>query len=773
MKKMFFLLLTLIVGMNMSAIEKINGVYQVSSASDMADFANLVNSGDYEANAVLTADIDEYRGPVIADADNYYAGTFDGQCHKITYYSEAAEARWGLFRTLSGVVKNLHVAGTLTTSINQCGGIVGFIHGGTIENCVSTVDIISTFSGDSGTGGVVATSMLPSTLKNCVFAGTIQSESAYSCGGIMAWIASAGAGTRVENCFVISEIQANTKDGNIITRNPSNAVIVNCYYVHPFGSTPAGVQQVTEAQVKNGEFCFLLNRNQSEALWTQKLNTDEFPKPFATEDKVYAIPSEGFTCGGEPLGNVTYSNTDPGTQIPPHTFIDGICSVCGQTDKNYVAQNADGFYELATKAQLAWFATRVNSGENALNAVLVADIENYMGPMIGTTTTYYAGTFDGQSHRITYETEPTEAIWALFRTLSGVVKNLHVGGTITTTQKQCATIVGFLYGGTIENCLSTANIVSSFSGDSGMGGIVASATLTRGYISNTIFAGTIQGDKAHSCGGLVGWITGTGNLDISNCAFIGEVKTQTKNGNTITRNPGRATITNCYYLNSLSAVPGGTTQVTEEQIKSGELCYNLGGAFRQSIGYDEIPTLDIAHGIVNKIGTTGNATQYIAGSNVQVPEGVTAYSAFIDAPWIALRPLANIIPVGTAVILQGAEGYYSFMPTADAPAVENNDLKGTAEPLVADGTQYVLAEKDGVIGFYQAQAGTTIPAGKAYIEYVGAGVKGFFFDGATGIDLTPALSQREGASAIFDLSGRRVEKPVKGMYIINGKKILK
>ena len=134
---------------------------------------------------------------------------------------------------------------------------------------------------------------------------------------------------------------------------------------------------------------------------------------------------------------------------------------------------------------------------------------------------------------------------------------------------------------------------------------------------------------------------------------------------------------------------------------------------------------------------------------------------------ICLLPLARC----SSIMLSAAPRRMSLMKPLTLMPV--SDLKGTAEPLVADGTQYVLAEKDGVIGFYQAQAGTTIPAGKAYIEYVGAGVKGFFFDGATGIDLTPALSQREGASAIFDLSGRRVEKPVKGMYIINGKKILK
>lgn len=113
-----------------------------------------------------------------------------------------------------------------------------------------------------------------------------------------------------------------------------------------------------------------------------------------------------------------------------------------------------------------------------------------------------------------------------------------------------------------------------------------------------------------------------------------------------------------------------------------------------------------------------------------------------------------------------------FSGVADGVAVEaiENDLKGTAEPLVADGTQYVLAEKDGVVGFYKATG--TIPAGKAYIEYAGAGVKGFFFGDADG--LTPlSISPEEEKAAVYDLSGRRVEKMQKGIYVINGKKVMK
>jgi hypothetical protein len=111
------------------------------------------------------------------------------------------------------------------------------------------------------------------------------------------------------------------------------------------------------------------------------------------------------------------------------------------------------------------------------------------------------------------------------------------------------------------------------------------------------------------------------------------------------------------------------------------------------------------------------------------------------------------------------------MPTNEAAAIEENDLKGSIEPLVADGSQFVLSAKSNTIDFLQAEG--VITPGKAYLEVIDANVKSFAlsFDGETGID---AIEDAEPAvsSDIYDLSGRRVEKATKGLYIINGKKVL-
>ncbi|MCK8622243.1 Ig domain-containing protein [Prevotella sp. E13-27] len=83
------------------------------------------------------------------------------------------------------------------------------------------------------------------------------------------------------------------------------------------------------------------------------------------------------------------------------------------------------------------------------------------------------------------------------------------------------------------------------------------------------------------------------------------------------------------------------------------------------------------------------------------------------------------------------------------------------------------------LGFYWGAAegaAFDVVANKAYLavpKSAGARIQGFSFeDGViTGIrNITPALSEGEGA--IFDLQGRRVAKPVNGLYIVNGKKIV-
>ena len=107
----------------------------------------------------------------------------------------------------------------------------------------------------------------------------------------------------------------------------------------------------------------------------------------------------------------------------------------------------------------------------------------------------------------------------------------------------------------------------------------------------------------------------------------------------------------------------------------------------------------------------------------------------------------------------------------------DNDLIGAAEDTEAAG-KYVLAKPEGKnAGFYKADGGT-IKAGKAYLQIrLGAAdIKAFYFDldSETAIE-TIAVEENNtkvATDGIYNLSGQRVNKAQKGIYIVNGKKVL-
>ena len=147
------------------------------------------------------------------------------------------------------------------------------------------------------------------------------------------------------------------------------------------------------------------------------------------------------------------------------------------------------------------------------------------------------------------------------------------------------------------------------------------------------------------------------------------------------------------------------------------------------------------------------------------------------------------IPARTAVVLVNSDGAASTIldmnsGLASVVSEGSNLLKGTLVPMsldLSDATPYYsMGKKDGQIGFYkfdnEGVTSITLGANKAYLEVpASSGVKGFTFDfdeGATGLnDIKENL--KDSKVLIYNLAGQRISKPLKGINIINGKKVLK
>ena len=587
-------------------IKQVDGIYQISSPLEFVQFASLVNGGQNAINGVLTADInmDGLESSFKAIGSNtssatYYAGTFDGQYHTINLNWSTPDQNYGIFRALSGTVKNLHVSGTLEALNTRTGAIVGESFSGTIENCWSSVDITTNVN-NNATAGILGRSSADGTIvRNCIYTGNINGgANASNCAGIIGYSANTST---VTNCVVTGTIVTGLKDnGYIIARNAGSATCVNCYYVTPYENRNDGATQITEEQVASGELCFLLNGDQKMIQWTQTIAESKTPVPFQNQSIVYI--QGNLNCDGISLidGEASYANT-PCTTIAPHTFVDGVCAVCGAADTG-MAQEIDGYYQLGTPEQLLWFIAKVNGGENTLNAQLTDDIDltDYAEKFVpaGNSNLHYAGIFDGQYHTITVNMEATASSYGFFRYLDGTVKNLHIDGNLNAAFNKVGVIAGEMFGATIENCWSSVEIAATYNGDGAIAGIAGRSSANGNTIRNCAFTGNVKG-VAWNCSGIVGWCANL--INIQNCLVTGTFDTDQSQGNArpIARHDtanSNGNCENCYYVNPNGTLENiNTKQVTLEQLQSGEICYLLNGdqstiQWHQNLSEETYPT---------------------------------------------------------------------------------------------------------------------------------------------------------------------------------------
>ena len=129
------------------------------------------------------------------------------------------------------------------------------------------------------------------------------------------------------------------------------------------------------------------------------------------------------------------------------------------------------------------------------------------------------------------------------------------------------------------------------------------------------------------------------------------------------------------------------------------------------------------------------------------------------------------VPAGEAVLLKGEAGTYTGKVIESADRLTDNDLKLAAADLIGNGKIYVLNKVDDKVGLYKLSAGGTLSKGKAYLESESAAP----FLGFDGEDTTGINSVERGALSVegcYTLDGRRVAQPTKGLYIVNGKKVI-
>lgn len=176
-----------------------------------------------------------------------------------------------------------------------------------------------------------------------------------------------------------------------------------------------------------------------------------------------------------------------------------------------------------------------------------------------------------------------------------------------------------------------------------------------------------------------------------------------------------------------------------------------------------------------EVSDAGWAT-YVTKNAVSFPDAVKAFTVTYNSTddQITLNSVASV-PANTAVVLKGDAGTYTLTKVESADAPASNDLKYSwSDKTIADGDNiYVLAQNNGVIGFWPVKENTTVAAFKGYLSLgSNSSAKSFFAldDTVTGVSSIKAETKENGVR--YNLAGQRVDNNYKGVVIMNGKKFM-
>lgn len=505
--------------------------FEINTAEQLAGLAELVSAFEVFDETIvikLTADIDlgnrEWT-PIGGDSDWSFGGTFDGQGHTISgLYINNSSQYQGLFGYIdsSAIVQNLIVTGSVTTSKEYTGGIVGRSprNKGTVRNC----GFYGTVTATGISGGVVG----GGNALNCWYYRTDEAASNLGvCGGT------------ATNCVMISSAEP-MKAGKLETLKTAAPVTGKVWSWTEDAAYPTLIdppKTITmqpifpdcAAAVKAGETT--LN---AENTYTYEVTGDTVTITVSgSGEPIYYTANEGenaYTTEGENAnltelksGSTTFNKNDL-----PKTYYYG-------TEEDFrllAAWNSavSGKNVSITEAnQLKALARMVNSGKDEMTGKTIsldADIglNSELWTPIGKTDHSFKGTFNGRNGSTYYTISGLNG--DLFGVVNGIIQYVTISGgkgRLVTTLKS----------GTVENCMSTADVT-------GAGG------------------------------GLVGQNSGT----VNSCYYY---NAKSKNTPAVV---GSGTVTKCFYLADTSTFGADidTGARTAEEFQLGRVAYELGGS---------------------------------------------------------------------------------------------------------------------------------------------------------------------------------------------------
>ena len=285
---------------NSGIVSGIGTVGGVCGYNEFSTISNCYNSGSINGTGEYTI-----AGGVCGFntystiSNSYNTGTISG-------YEEVG----GLCGYNNGTISNCYNTGNVngTGESATVGGMCGYNSSGTISNCYNSGNVNGTGESNSNVGGICGYNGYDydSAISNCYNTGNVNGtgESAivggvcganwgtisdcYNTGTIngseyIGGVCGSGGDGTISNCYNSGDVRGDGYVGGVCGGN-WDGTISNCYYLE--GTATGGIngsdvsgqaEAKTAEQFASGEVCWLLNEEQSEGAWGQKLGTDPCP----------------------------------------------------------------------------------------------------------------------------------------------------------------------------------------------------------------------------------------------------------------------------------------------------------------------------------------------------------------------------------------------------------------------------------------------------------------------------------------------------------------
>lgn len=213
---------------------------------------------------------------------------------------------------------------------------------------------------------------------------------------------------------------------------------------------------------------------------------------------------------------------------------------------------------------------------------------------------------------------------------------------------------------------------------------------------------------------------------------------------------------------------GETTSAQNDELGFGTLMFMSGDAADYSY------TLNVSE--------TGAAT-LILPFDATIPAGVECYTLNYTAGQnnVTTTTVTETLPANTPVLVKADEGDYTFNGTSiwkKSSTTTVGALTGVYQKTIVPTGSYLLSVKSGVLGFYKANDANsndanTAESNRAYLTAESsAPMLNINLGNITGINDATLVNSEKVNSEVYDLQGRKLANPTKGMYIVNGKKVV-